>query len=47
VRAQGDPAQAARHVDAVRTEVEGRLAISARARDEIARARASIEQAHP
>jgi len=42
--AQGDPAGAARHLDAV-GEVDRRLALSARARAEVVRARASIEQA--
>jgi len=44
---EGDPAEAARHLEAVGAETEGRLALSARARDEIARARASIAQAPP
>ncbi|MGO9839005.1 MAG: ATP-binding protein [Polyangiaceae bacterium] len=43
--AEGDPAEAARHVEAVGAEAEGRFALSARARDEVVQARASIEQA--
>ena len=42
--AQGQPEEAARHLDAAEGDAGGRLAISARARSEVARAREALDQ---